>query len=219
MVLWGGIVAFVVVSVLGLVVSIRVGSGQINRLATVLAIAIVIFIVGAAYYFGMRVGVQKARRESRFLLTDTELIRKREGWPDRRIGLSEIRALYDGPSLLIVEGAAASSRIAVPKQIEGFDTLQSQLKKHATIVTTTSPSLLNWIQPLVTVVSWAFFLWSHDARVVQGAGIIVAVSTGWLFLNLSKRLGQVSKRRLIQVWLAASWLMVLWIIYSRLHKF
>jgi hypothetical protein len=217
LVLWGAVPALVVIAVLGVLAALH-GNDSLNEVAVVLAVATVIFVVGAAHYFGVRMGMDRVRRDSHFLLTDRELVRKRHGWPDVQIRLSEMRALCERPAFLIVEGATPSSRIAVPKEVEGFELLRAELLKHAPLVKPPTRSFLYWIPTVISFACWPLVLWSHDTHVVLGAGIVLLALSGWLCLSFDKKLAHVPKRALIRVWLAVSWAIALWFVYTRIAR-
>ena len=83
-------------------------------------------IIGA-YFVVYRHAIEKAKRELVFELTDTDLVRRKSGWPDVRIGLPEIRALYERQDWLVVESVEPTRRIAIPAEAEGFAVLRAEL--------------------------------------------------------------------------------------------
>ncbi len=76
------------------------------ELTTVLAwlagLIVAASIVGANLV-SYRQGMERVKLDSSFELTDKDLIRRKAGWPDVRIGLPEIRALYERQGWLVVE--------------------------------------------------------------------------------------------------------------------
>lgn len=215
--LWGSVLALLGITAFGIISGLH-GNDLLNKIAVGLATAIVIFAVGAAYYFGARMGLERAQRNSVFVLTDRELIRKREGWPNIQIGLLEIKALCDRPHYLIVEGPEPLSRITVPKRVENFELLRAELLKYSSVVKPPARSSLYWIPTLISFACWPLVTWSHDIHVVLGAGIMLLALSGWLCLGFDKKLAHVPKRALIRAWLVVSWFIALWIVYSRVAR-
>ncbi|MGZ4733862.1 MAG: hypothetical protein ACXVZH_17140, partial [Terriglobales bacterium] len=112
----------------------RSASYQESSVYTCLAVAIVVCAVGGAYYVGVRLGLEREKLKATFLLTDRELVRRIEGWPDIRIALSEINALCEHRNSLVVESGDPSRRIAVPKDVERFESLRTELLKHGPLL-------------------------------------------------------------------------------------
>jgi hypothetical protein len=53
-------------------------------------------------YFLLRAGFRRVNYDLTYVLTDADLTRKRVGWPDIRIGRSDIKALREGQEWLVV---------------------------------------------------------------------------------------------------------------------
>lgn len=217
LVLWGAVLALSGLTVFALI-GARSHSPQFNTALAGLAAAILISAIVSAHCAAVLMGLERVQRQSHFLLTDKVLIRKRVGWPDVQIGLSEIRALYENSRYMIVEGADSSCRIAVPKVLQGFVSLRAELLKHASIRKPPARSFLLWIPNFVSLVCWPLVFWSHDSHVVTVTGIVLLVSLGWLCFSFSQKLRHNPKRTLIRIWLAFSWAIAFWIVYSRIAR-
>ena len=63
-----------------------------------------------------------------YALTDQDLLRRRDGWPDVRIGLSEVNFIRSETPLFVVESAEPRRVTALPKEIEGFASLREPEK-------------------------------------------------------------------------------------------
>ncbi len=217
-ILWGAVFALVAIPVIG-IGRVRSASYQENAVYTCLAVAILIGAVGGAYYAAARMGLERAKLKTTLVLTDQELVRRREGWPDVRIALSEINALYAHPNSLVVESVDRSRRIAVWKDVERFESLRAELLKHGPLLKPPAPSLLGWIPTVVSFLCWPLVLWSNDALVVKSTGIVLLVLLGWSCFSFGKKLRDIPKRVVLQLWLAASWAAAAWLVYSRFAKF
>jgi hypothetical protein len=170
--LWGAVALLLAITVFALIGARSVSAGLDIALA-VTAGAIVMGAVGGAYIVAWRNGVERAKRNAVFLLTEKELIARRNGWPDVRIGLSEIKALYKQPGRLIVASPDKSRLIAIPEDIEGYGNLRSQLARYGEITEVPKRPV-----PIVTYVptlcwfSWALVLFSKEVTVVRTAAAL-----------------------------------------------
>lgn len=98
--------------------------------------SVVVYVV-----YGRKMGIAQRRRETSFVLTDNELIIKREGWPDSQIALASISALNESPGgLLVVGGGDSFLRMFVPCELENYNLLRTELMKYQTI-TSERPSV------------------------------------------------------------------------------
>ena len=218
-VLWGSVPALVGATFFG-VYSVLFSSHWINTVFTYLAIAIVVCAVGGAYYAAALLGLERAKQKTILILTDSELIRRRDGWPDVRIGLSEMKALYERPTGMVVESAATRRAIAIPKEVVGFASLRDELSKHAPILKAPLRSPLVFFPTLSSLICWALVLMSTDVEVVKTAGAFGLATLGWGTFRLS-RLTLPHGRARLAVWatISLSWVTSIWVLYSRIVRF
>ena len=86
------------------------------------------------FLYGRKIGIAQQRQEASFVLTDKELIIKREGWPNSQIALASISALNESPGGLRVGGGGDSFlRMFVPCELENYNLLRTELAKYQTI--------------------------------------------------------------------------------------
>ncbi len=189
-----------------------------------LSALLVVAAIGAVYFAAYQNGIQKLKRETAFVLTDHDLIRKRSGWPDTRIGLSEVKTLYERNGWLIVESIEPGRKIAISDEVEGFATLRAELAKHRSISDPpkASPlSLLGLVVPVASILCWSLVLMSHDVAVVREAGASGLILLGWSSYRFGRKLNQNPKRFFVWTFLAISWAAALWFVYlqiTRLHN-
>ena len=217
LVLWGSVLALVGLTALG-IAGARSFNEHVQSTLTVAAAALVMGAVVSAYLFAGQVGLEKAKLSTVFLLSNTDLIRQRSGWPEVRIGLSELKALFERPGWLVVESSEPRRRIAIPHEVEGFDTLRSELIKHGPIVESPrrSPSV-----PVLSVASlfcWALVILSKEPSVVKTAACLAVVLLMWDSFRINRLLQRSPKRYLFWAALAYSWATALWIIYMRIAR-
>jgi hypothetical protein len=180
---------------------------------------VVVGVVAGAYYFAIRFGPEKLKRSMVFDLTATELVGKRSGRPDVRIGLSELKALYERPGWLVVRSEPPLRTIVIPQEINGFTSLRAELTKHAAIVAPPRLSPLAFVPMVAAWTCWALVLFSKDVDIIKVASLIALTFTAWCSFLLVRLLRQSSKRVVLWFWLGFNWVALLWVVYSRLTRF
>src|SRR6266853_4205022 len=116
LVLWG---AVLVLSCITLFAVYDAGSAspQIKTALAWLAGLIVAGAIGGAYFLSYRQAIEKVKEGLVFELTEKDLVRRRSGWRDVRIGLQEIHTLYEGQGWLVVESVEPIRKIAIPAEV------------------------------------------------------------------------------------------------------
>jgi len=219
--LWSSVLLLVGITIIG-IVGVR-SIGQTAETALIVtAVAIVVGVVVAVYVLGAQEGIESAKQNTIFLLTNDDLVRQRMGWPDVRIRLSELKSLSERPGWLLVESAEPRRRIAIPNNVERFEFLRSELIEHGTIVQSPRrPPFLALLFGLPTVVSlfcWALIFWSKEPWLVKTAACVALVLLAWGSLRIGRlRIGS-PQRYLLWAMLGTSWVAALCIIYSRLAR-
>jgi hypothetical protein len=179
---------------------------------------ILVGTVGSAYFLAYRTGLQKVKLSLRFLLSDKDLVRRREGWPDVRIRRSELTRLYERSGWLVVESAEPRRRIAIPNDVEGFTNIRTELSKSSPIVKPPRVSPLAIVPSIVSLLLWTLVLLSREIRVVEVAGSLALSLQGWYSLRLTRLLHHSRKRFLFWAVLAFGWAAAVLVIYSRLAR-
>ena len=177
--------------------------------------------IGAAYYAAYQGGLQKLKREVSFALTDHELVRKRGGWPDVRVGLSEVKTLYERNGWLVVESAEPRRRIVISDEVEGFAALRAELAKHRSISDPPKRgplALLGLVFLLASIFCWILVVMSRDVAVVRTAGAGGLILLGWSSFRLGKQLSQYPKKFLVWIFLAIMWASMLWFVYLQITR-
>ena len=152
------------------------------------------------------------------MLTDHDLVRQRTGWPDVRIGLSEVKRLSEGPRWLLIESAEPRRRIAIPNDLEKFTLLRSELIKLGPIVKRPRRSPILAIPPIASLFSWALVFLANELWVVKTAACLALALLAWESFSIGKLPVPRSKPYLLWIMLGTSWVAALWIIYSRLER-
>lgn len=175
--LWG-----IVVGLLSIGLFASYGSRQtIQRFSIVLSVLAGFLVVSAivlAFMVAFRHAREKAASEWSFILTDENLIKKRKGRPDIIVPLGDITELYFQNSYLVVKSSTLGLRIDIPKEIEGFDTLQKALGSCKT-PSSRSSGIFRLARTLLYAVCCAFVLWSRQLPIVLLASVI-----GFMLLGL-----------------------------------
>ena len=217
--LWGAVSLLLAITVFALIGSHTVSAALDIELA-VTAGLIVMATVGGAYIVAWRNGVERAKRNVVFLLTEKELIARRNGWPDVRIGLSEIKSLDKQPGRLIVGSPDKSRFIAIPEDVEGYGNLRSELAKYGEIaeVPKGPASIVAYVPTLLCWFSWALVLFSKEVSVVRTAAAFALFSSAWYSFRVRQLVRRSPKRHLIWLVLASSWLGALWVVIQRIFR-
>jgi hypothetical protein len=214
---WGVVLLLLVTAIVG-VLSVRLSNPHVNTAFTWLAISIVAGAIVGAHLLATRLGLEKLERDTIFLLTEEDVVRRRAGWPDVRIGLSEITSLIERRNWLVVEGAESTSRIAIPREVDGFATLRAELAKHCSITVQPTRSLVELIPIIASLLCWGTVFWLRDATVVRVAAATALVLLAWESFRLYSRLRQNPKRLLGLLWIALGWVAAILVVYFRLLR-
>jgi len=128
-------------------------------------------------------GTDKLRRGLAFEMNEKELVRKSAGWPDLRIVLSEICALQEGQTVLVVTSDNPPGKIGIPKAVDGYEELRTELAKHCSITVMPRRLVLPFGPLLISFFCWALVLWSKNRGVVEVAAAIALIIATWLPAN------------------------------------
>lgn len=219
--LWGAVLLLVGITIIGIV-----GVGSIGQTAeTALVVAAggtVICVVVAAYILAAQEGIEKAKKNTIFLLSSDDLVRQHAGWPDVRIGLSEVKSLSERPGWLVIESAEPRRRIAIPDNLESFEVLRAELIKHGVLIKSPQRSpflaLLISLPIVASFLCWALIFWSKQPWLVKTAPCVGLALLAWGSFSVSRLRIASPKRYLLWAMLGTSWVAALWIIYSRLAR-
>jgi hypothetical protein len=193
-------------------------SPQLLRALGWLAVAIVVAAIVGAQFLAARLGLEKLAHDLVFMLTDKEVVRKRQGWPKVRIGLAEIKALYQRPGWLVVESNEPRRTIAIPERVEGFDFLRAELTKHRPITAAPQRSPWRFISLVGSVLGWSLVLLSRDSSAVMGAGAVALALLAWESFRLFGQLRHSPKRLGLSLLIGLSWVAVALLVYLRIIR-
>ena len=216
--MWSSVPALVGATFFG-VYSALFSSHWVSTIFTYLAITIEVGTIGGAYYAAAVLGMDRVKQKTILVLTDNELIRRREGWPDIQVELAEIKALYERKTGLVVESAEPRRVIVIPREVKGFTVLRDELSKHGSILKAPPQSPFVFIPTLASLICWALVLTSVDAGVVKAVGAVGLATLGWATFRLSRlTLPHARARLAVWVMIGFSWVASLWVLYSRITR-
>ena len=193
-------------------------SRQVNAALTWLAVLIVVGAIVGARSLAVRLGLKRVQRDLVFELTNKGLVRRRSGWPDVRIGFSEISTLYERHGWLVVESVEPRRKIAVPKEVEGFLSLRAELAKHSPIIVPPRRSLLRLVPMIASFLCWGLVLWSKDAVVLRIAGTIAVILLAWESFRLTTQLRHSPKRLFLWTFVGLGWVTAALVVYLRVLR-
>ena len=217
---WLASISAVAIS-LGILVFIRYGPfSVIHRIGPLLVWLLISVILGAlgVDFVMLRRTFERMKLDLTFLLTEEDLIRRRPGYSDVSIALSQIKSLHEQSGCLVVTGGEPARRIAVPKNVENFELLQAKLLKHGALIAAPRRSLLGWAAFPISIVVWSLLLWSTNLAVVRVAGVLALLllvrSSHYFYSSLRRG----TKRFPLWLFLGASWAATVFVIYIRIFK-
>jgi len=171
-------------------------------------------IFSLAYSEGRRILMRKLV----FVLDEQGITRKAKGCPDVKINYFEISDLRESNSWLVVEGREPQKRIAIPKEVMGFEEIRAELSMYHHLSDRAKISLKRIALPVVSILSWAAVLWFQDASVVISAGVVALITLAFGSHRLWSLLHRSSKRPLLWTSLGFAWLAALMLIYIRIVR-
>jgi FtsH-binding integral membrane protein len=217
LILWGLVLALLGITLFA-VCGARAAGPILNTTLACVAVLIVMGVFVGANILGLQLGLDKLEHDLVFILTDRELVRRRAGWPDTRIELSDVTSIQEGAGWLVVRGAKPQSRIAIPEKVEDFVLLRTELAKHGAIAKPTRRSSSRIIWMAASLVCWLLVLWSRNPSVVRIAGSAGLVILGAESYRLASRLRHTPKRYFLWTALSISWVAVLLLVYLAVFR-
>jgi hypothetical protein len=220
LILWGAVLLLSCITLFA-VFGARSASPQINTALAWLAGLIVAASIVGANLVSYRQGMEKVKLDLSFELTDKDLIRRKAGWPDVRIGLQEIHALYEGEGWLVVESVGPIRKMAIPTEVEGFAVLRAELAKHNSIVTARRRPVLKFtiFAPLVvSLICWVVALESKNSTARGVAAAAALMIFAWGSLHLVRLMNGKPKRFLVWIALGLSWAAAILLVYLHVMR-
>ncbi len=196
----------------------RSADPQLVRTLGWLAVVIVVAAIAGAHFLAAHLGLEKFERDLVFVLTDKDVVRRRQGWPDVQIGLAEIRALYQQPGRLVVESNEPRRTMAIPERVEGFESLCTELAKHSSITAAPQRSPLRLASLIGSLLCWGLVLWSRDTGVLMGAGAMALILLTWESFRLLRQLRHSPKRVALSLLIGLGWVAAVLLIYLRVVR-
>ena len=194
-------------------------SPQLTSALVWLAGLIVAGTLIGANFLSYRRAIEKMKEDPFFELTDKDLIRRRSEWPDVRIGLPEIRALYERPGWLVVESVEPTRRIAIPACVEGFAELRAELTKHGSVIITRARrSVAGFTLLAVTFICWGVVLWSKNSKAQGLAAAVGLIVMAWESLLLIRMMRGKPKKFLVWIAVGISWAAAVLLVYQRFAR-
>jgi len=171
-------------------------------------------------YFLLRAGFRRVNYELTYVLTDADLTRKRVGWPDIRIGRSDIKALREGQEWLVVASNDPQSlKIAILRKVDGYDALRAELAKHAPFEKPERGKVsLGFLTLPVSFGCWWLVISSQKTAVVLAAGMLASLLLTWSSFHLYRMFRHSPKRSRLWIFLGLGWITALIFIAIRIQR-
>jgi hypothetical protein len=171
-----------------------------------------------AIFLAPREGLRRVESKMVFALDDNRIIRRRQGYPDVEVAFSEIETLREELRWLVVVSTEPQRKIAVPRDVSGYELIRAELAKHHPLSPRVTSPLKGKALLTVSALSWAGVLWFRDVRAIIAAGIVAVVTLGFGSYRVWTLLYRRSRRRLLWISLGLAWLVALLLIYLRLVR-
>jgi hypothetical protein len=217
LIIWGTIPLLLVATVLGIYGAVCFHP-YVYATFTWLAVLTVAGAIVGGHFLAIHLGRERSRRDTVYLLTERDVVRRRTGWPDVRIDFSEISTLLETRDWLVVESVQPARKIAIPKDVEGFASLRAELAKHGQVSVSKEGSTLGVLPTVASFFFWGLVLWSKNPSIVKGAGAIALILLGWASIRLDKQLRQSPRRFFVWIPLGLSWVAAILLFYFRLIR-
>ena len=190
-----------------------------NVVPTTRLIPVLIFVASAAcFYSAARLGAERMKLTTSYLLTGTELIRRRVGWPDDRIALNKIEAVIYRHRSMVVISTEQQRRFVIPERFVGFSSLAHELDKLG-CVERHSQSTLRWAFFVVIVMCcWLAILLSPEKSVLEIASvlsIVFLVYSSYRILIVRKQAIKMAVKSAVWFLVGLAWAATLLLIYSK----
>ena len=187
---------------------------QLNIALTWLAGVIVAGTIIGVHFVAYLHGIETAGKDVAFELTDQALVRRRSGWPEVRIGLPEIRALYEHAGGLVVESVEPTRRIAIPARVEGFADLRAELAKHCSVIIARGRSVAGFSFLVIEFICWGIVLGAKNFRAQALAAAVALIVMAWKSMGLIRIMSGKPKKVLVWIAVGISWAAAIMLVYQ-----
>lgn len=168
---WGTVLLLVAITAFLVVLPVLGHTAGPN--VDLLAVSAFLCAVFGACFLVCREALHYAARQMSFVLEDSQIVRKRPGYSELRIGFSDIGKLSEELGWLIIcSNTVPRVKIAIPESVKGYSVIRAELTKHHPLVPAPRFPLKSSTLTVISVLSWAGVLLIRDMRVVIPAGVI-----------------------------------------------
>jgi Na+/melibiose symporter-like transporter len=217
---WGTVLSLIAVTVLIFILGVLgfLKADSDLHWLTWLAVPCMLGAVIGATILAFREVLRRAEREMVFVLDDEGIVRRRDGWPEVKIAFSEVDTLREELRYLIVYSTDPYRKIAVPREVNGFDVICAEVAKHHPLSVRMGFPLKSIALLAVSILSWAAVMCFSNLRIVIPAGAIALMTLASGSHHLWTLLHRSSKRPLLWTFLGFSWLVAFLLIYFRVVR-
>lgn len=216
-ILWAGLISLSEITLFA-VFGASSASPQLNTAFVWAAGLLLAAALIAAYFLAFASGLDRVERDSLFILDDQRLIRRRAGFPDIQVQLSEITSLQERGGRLVIEAGKSGQRIILPQNPEGLESLRSELERSTPISIGRKRPILPLTFLIVYIASWSLVLWSNIDSLRWIALAIAAILLIWESAQLFKRFRHTRAHRFVWAVLGLSWAGAILALYWRFFR-
>jgi hypothetical protein len=131
------------------------------------------------------------------------------------VEFSEMQSLYERSDWLVIQTNDRQRKVAIPKEVDGYEALHTELAKHAPLTAPPRRSSSGWAVMLTSIVAWWLLLWSANDAVVRVAGAPVLLLLAWSSFYLYRLRLSGAKRLPLWFLLGVGWAAALVLVYIR----
>lgn len=190
-------------------------SAAASHVLALIAYGVIAASLAGAYIIPQLAATSRRRKEIRFEISDSGLTKHLVDWPDKYIAFSDIAAIHETNKYLQVRGKDEFSWIAIPRDIENYESLRRELERYCPVTENKKSVLaIDFLSLAPFICAWVIFYQSTDQTVVKWAGIIGLLILAEQFYWISQWF--VRKRYRFVGWfaMAALWFRCAWSVLN-----
>lgn len=214
---WGMVVLLIGITVFLFVLGVSGIFGS-NSVLRFLFVFVLVGTIIVATVLAWREALRRAEGEMVFILDEAGIIRRREGWPDVKIGFSEVKTVREELRWLVIYSTEPCRKIAVPNDVKGFNVIRAEVARYHPLSAKALFPSKSLVLPSISLLSWATMLLFRDVRVVISTGVIALVTLAIGSHGLWASVHRGPKRLLMWLSLGFMWLLAILVIYLRVVR-
>jgi len=189
-------------------------SDSTNRALGFLGLVVVLATGSGAAILSARERLWSVKRRVRIEVSNEKIAEIHEDGASAEIPLRSINKIHEYPRGLIVSGPEPSRRVAVPREVVGFEELKQHLSAFSSIEPAKTKGFAGRVLHLAALIlAFALLFLSHHRILILSIGILLLAYYAATFIHLSKLRQPGPLPRTISLGYILSVLITVWIVY------